>query len=429
MSAFERLQTEIPGPRSRELAGRLGASESRGVAFLSHDFPTFWERATGATVSDVDGNRYLDLSAAFGVALTGHANAAVVEAIAAQSHRLPHAMGDVHPAALRVTLLERLTALAPIERAKAYLCTSGTESIEFARKTALLFTGRPNALAFTPSYHGLGYGALEVTGMERFRAPFAAQLRRETTFVPFPDRRDGGALDRTAALVEAALRDDPTIGCVIVEPIAGRGGVIVPPDGFLRTLRRVCDERRCVLIADEIFTGFGRTGTRFAVDYEAVAPDILCIGKALAGGFPMAATIARADVMDAWPPSSGEALHTSTYLGNPMGCAAALANLDEMERLHTVIRAGAIGGRLAERLTALVHLGFVRDVRGRGALWGVECDTAERVRDWTIAALKRGLIVLPAGQRGEVLQLSPPLVIDDTQLGRALDLLEAAAPA
>ena len=428
MSDFERIVTAIPGPRSRASARALRAVEPGGVTFVADDFPTFWSSASGATVSDVDGNRYLDLTSAFGVALTGHANPRVVRAIEEQARRLPHGMGDVHPAAIKPELLERLAAIAPLPEAKGFLASSGGESVEFALKTSLLATGRPDVVAFEGAYHGLGLGALEVTGIERFRAPFAAQLRGTTQFVPFPDRRDPGALARTEAALEGALRER-SIGAVIAEPIQGRAGVVVPPDGFLAMLRRVCTKHGILLILDEIFTGFGRTGDLFATLHESVVPDLLCVGKALAGGFPLSATLGTPQAMDAWQPSTGEALHTSTYLGNPMGCAAALANLDEIARIDAPSRARAIGATVETRLRELVDRGRARDVRGRGALWGVEFDDAARARAIAMRALRSGVIVLQAGLRGEVLTIAPPVTIDDAQLARALDLLVTAIEA
>jgi 4-aminobutyrate aminotransferase-like enzyme len=430
VNEFERLATEVPGPRSRELAERLRTCESRGVTYLSEDAPIFWASAAGATVTDVDGNRYIDLTAAFGVATTGHANPAVVEAMATQAARLPHGMGDVHPPEMKVLLLERLAALAPVDDPRAFLCTSGGESVEFALKTALLATGRPNVLAFEGSYHGLAHGALEATGIGRFREPFLAQLRGATRFVPYPDRRDPSALERTLTAIGLAFRDDGSLGAVIVEPIQGRGGIVVPPAGFLSGLRAVCDAHERLLIVDEIYTGLGRTGALFASMREQVSPDLLCLGKALAGGFPIAATVGRRTVMDAWPASTGEALHTSTYLGNPMGCAAALANLSEIERLEIPRRARLLAQRFEERLGAVARAhAWVRDVRGAGALWGIECDTDVRATEWVTRALRRGIIALQSGARGTTIALSPPVVISAGQADRALDLLIESAPA
>jgi 4-aminobutyrate aminotransferase-like enzyme len=428
VSALEHLVTAIPGPRSRELAQRLRASESRGVTYLSNDFPTFWDSASGATVTDVDGNRFLDLTSAFGVATTGHANPAVSRAIAEQAARLAHGMGDVHPSAVKQALLDRLTAIVPMQPAKAFLCSTGSEAVEFALKTALLATGRPNALAFAGAYHGLAHGALEVTGIEKFRVPFLAQLRAATRFVAYPDRRDPAALARALEAVEATLRADASLGAVIVEPIQGRAGVVVPPDGFLRGLRAACDAHGALLIVDEIYTGFGRTGTLFAIEHDGVSPDLLCAGKALGGGFPLAVTAGTAAVMDAWAPSQGEALHTSTYLGNPMGCAAALANIGEIERLDIVARARDLGPRIDVLLAPLHGNGAVRDVRGRGALWGIECQDGGAAHAWTMRALRNGVIVLQSGPRGETLTVAPPVVIDDAQLERALAILVATAP-
>jgi 4-aminobutyrate aminotransferase-like enzyme len=216
------------------------------------------------------------------------------------------------------------------------------------------------------------------------------------------------------------------IAALVIEPIQGRAGCIVPPLGYLTALRDVCNELQIVLILDEIFTGFGRTGSWFGMDREHVVPDILCIGKALASGFPMSAAIGRPKIMDAWPLSTGEALHTSTYLGNPLGCAAALATIDELERRNLPARAARLGADFGPRLEALRSQRSVVDVRGCGLLWGVQmrdAATAERV---VTRALAQGLIVLSSGVFGETIEIAPPLVIGEAQLARAIDILEAA---
>ncbi|HEY6236919.1 MAG TPA: aspartate aminotransferase family protein, partial [Candidatus Elarobacter sp.] len=324
---FESIVTAVPGPRSRALASELAAYEAPGVTYLADDYPVFWESASGALVTDVDGNRYLDLTSAFGVAATGHTNPHVATAVADQAQRLMHGMGDVHPTELRTRLLARLAKLSPGDLRKTYLATSGAEAVEFALKTALLATGKPRVLAYHGAYHGLSLGALEVAGIDKFRAPFAPLVPGRATFLPYPGA--GATVDGAIGAARTALGHDPAIGAVIVEPIQGRGGVIVPPRGFLGALRALCDERGLLLILDEIYTGFGRTGAMFACEHEAVVPDLLCVGKALGGGVPLSATIGTPRAMDAWPVSAGEALHTSTFLGNPLACAAALANLDE----------------------------------------------------------------------------------------------------
>ena len=414
---FESLRTAIPGPRSLALAEALKARETRGVTYLADDFPVFWRSGDGALVEDVDGNRYLDLTAAFGVALTGHGNAAVARAIAEQAGRLAHGMGDVHPSDVKTRLLDRLAALAPLDDPRIFLCSGGAESLEFALKTARLATGKPGVLAARGAYHGLSYGTLEIGGIEKFRAPWLDQLRGFGRFVDFADL-DGA---------ERALRDGPGIGALVIEPIQGRAGVIVPPDGYLRGLRALCDAHGVLLVLDEIYTGFGRTGTLFACEREGVRPDILCVGKALGGGFPISATILTRAAADAWAPSRGEALHTSTYLGNPMGCAAALANLDEIERLGLVERARAAEAGMAARLARFRTIPGVVDLRGRGMLWGIEFRDGATANACVLRSLQTGVIVLQSGPGGETITLAPPLVIDEAQLARALDLLEAAA--
>jgi 4-aminobutyrate aminotransferase/(S)-3-amino-2-methylpropionate transaminase len=422
--AFERLVTLVPGPRSRALATSLAATEVRGVTFLAPNYPIFWESGDGATITDVDGNRYLDLTGAFGVALTGHGNPAVARAIAAQAARLAHGMGDVHPTEVKVRLLERLASLFPAAGAKSFLCSTGAESIEFALKTAMLVTGEPNVLAFAGGYHGLSYAALEVGGIPKFRKPWQRQLRGTTSFVRFPDPREPKAMERALEVVAKTLRKDRTIGAVIVEPILGRAGIRVPPEGFLKGLRAICSERDTLLVVDEIYTGFGRTGTMFACQRENVQPDVLCVGKALGGGFPISAAIAGREIADAWAPSDGEALHTSTYLGNPMGCAAALANLDEIERLDVPALARSRESHLAERLHELKRIDTqIAEVRGRGLLWALEFKNPAFARACVVAALGRGLVLLQSGLRGEALALAPPAVISDVQLERALDIL------
>ena len=424
MMDFESIVTDVPGPRSRSLAAELAAYEAPGVTYLGEDYPVFWESAAGALVTDVDGNRYLDLTSAFGVAATGHTNPRVARAVADQAQRLMHGMGDVHPTELRTQLLARLAQLAPGDLRKSYLATSGAEAIEFALKTALLATGKPRVLAYHGAYHGLSLGALEVIGIDKFRAPFAPLVPERATFLPYPggDATVEGALDA----VLTALGHDPDLGAILLEPIQGRGGVIVPPPGFLRALRALCDERGLLLILDEIYTGFGRTGAMFACDREGVVPDLLCVGKALGGGLPLSATIGTPRVMDAWPVSAGEALHTSTFLGNPLACAAALANLDELERLDVTSRVRAREAALGARLRTLASQPSVRDVRGVGFLWAVDFAHAAFANRVVVRGLARGVILLQSGATGTSITLAPPLTIEDDQLARALDIFERA---
>lgn len=423
---LEELSGPVPGPRSTEHIRLLRAYESQNVTYLSDDFPIFWESASGATVVDVDGNRYIDLTAAFGVANTGHANPRVVAAIADQAGRLMHGMGDVHPTSVRARLLERLARVLPPGLSKTFLASTGSEAVEAALKTAMLFTGKSRFAAYRGAYHGLSLGALPVCGIEKFRAPFAGALGPDALLLDYPD---GGAPGSTAeqaiAQTRAAIADRSDIAALLIEPIQGRAGAIVPPAGYLSAVRALCDERGIVMIVDEIYTGFGRTGTWFAIEHEGILPDILCIGKAMASGFPIGAAVGRPSVMDAWPISRGEALHTSTYLGNPMGCAAALATIEELESRGLPARAAALEPFVRSRLSALKSRRVVRDVRGRGLLWGIALADPTAAEATVKRALRAGLLLLQSGVAGDVVAISPPLVIERTQLERAFDILEA----
>ncbi len=416
----------IPGARSAALAQQLRAYEQRNVTFLADDFPIFWESARDATVTDVDGNAYIDCTAAFGVANVGHCNPRVAAAVADQAERLMHGMGDVHPTEIRVHLFERLGKILPPALSTTFLATTGSEAIETALKTAMLATGKSRFAAYRGGYHGLSFGALSVAGIERFRAPFKAALGAEPLLLEYP--RDGtpGGTAQAASQAREALAPRDDLAALVIEPIQGRAGCIFPPAGYLAALRQICDERDILMIVDEIYTGFGRTGAWFAIEREDVVPDILCIGKAMGSGVPISAAIGRSHVMEAWPLSTGEALHTSTYLGNPLGCAAALATIDELERLQLPARAAQLGARLSPRLEALRVHPVVVDVRGCGLLWGVQLRDAATAFAVVKATLAQGVIFLQAGVSGDTIAISPPLVIHEAQLDRAAEVLRGA---
>jgi len=428
LSDLQDIRGPVPGPRSRELTPALRTFESRNVTFVDDDLPVFWESASGCVVVDVDGNRYIDLTAAFGVANTGHSNPNVAAALSDQAKRLMHGMGDVHPTEVKVRLLETLAKIAPGDLGKTFLASTGSEAVEAALKTAMLATGKFAFAAYRGAYHGLSLGTLEIGGVERFREPFKNYLPSRSILLEYPradflasDEGCAAALDRA----ERALQTRNDLAALIIEPVQGRGGCVVPPKGYLRGLRALCASRGMLLIFDEIYTGFGRTGSMFACEREAVVPDILCVGKAMANGFPISAAIARPSLMDVWPESPGEALHTSTYLGNPMGCAAALANIREIRRLALPEQARRLGSVLGARLEALRVEGCVLDVRGRGLMWGIELRDANAAARIVKAALKAGVILLQAGPQGNVLSITPPLVITQEQLFRAVDVIAA----
>ncbi len=440
--ALPQIVTAVPGPQSQQWLQRLALCESPNVTAMGPDFPIVWQRARGPVVQDVDGNLLLDLGSSFGVALVGHNHPSVVAAVHAQADQLLHGMGDVHPPAVRIALLERLQHLAPGDLGRAVLCGGGSEAVEVAQKTALLATGKPGIIAFAGSYHGLGHGALSATSRRDFREPFSAHLSHHVAWVPFPqalhpppgvapDRVAEHVLGRVADLIDHPAQGGMPIGAVLFEPIQGRGGSVLPPEGFLGELARVCRSRGVLLIADEIFTGLGRTGQWWAGG-EAV-PDLLCVGKALGGGMPIAACLGRPEVMAAWGPSRGEALHTSTFLGHPVAAAAALATLQVLEDEDIPRQASEQGALwLAELTAALQGLPGVLQVRGAGLMLGIELadqpgqSAGARVWQWVLNALRHGLIVLPAGARGEVLQLTPPACVSPEQRRFAVAGLRAA---
>lgn len=433
------LRVPPPGPESRRLAAELAHYESPNVTYLADDFPVFWEEARGSNVCDVDGNVYVDLTAAFAVAGAGHAHPRIVAAVQEQAGRLLHGMGDVHPPAVKVDVLRALAEAAPGSLRKSILAGSGAEAVEAALKTAALATGKPRVLAFEGGYHGLTYGALAVSSREDFRAPFAAQLPSTGVFVPYPYPYRSSIGDpaelcaATLRCVEALLDEEgDEIGAVLVEPVQGRGGDVVPPAGFLPGLRAICDERGLLLICDEVYTGFGRTGRWFACEHNDVIPDLLVVGKGLTGGLPFAACIGTDAVMAAWPRSRGEALHTSTFLGHPLGCAAALASMAVLREERLVERSAALGAELKTRLEEMTaDHPRVGEVRGVGMMIGVEMvrDRASREPAPELAgrvvveSLRRGVLTLGGGVHGNVLSLSPPFVITQPQVDAALGAL------
>jgi 4-aminobutyrate aminotransferase-like enzyme len=362
--------------------------------------PPVWARAEGSTVWDTDGRSYLDLSSGFGVAAVGHANPRVVEAVRAQAGALLHGLGDLHPTDVRVRLVERLGQIAPFGLSRMLLHLTGAGAVELALKTAILATGRSEVVGFEGGYHGTSLGALIPGGWPEFREPFADLLPPSQT-VPYgevPPLGDG-------------------VACVVVEPIQGRGGVVEPPDGFLRRLRYECDRWDVLLVVDEVFTGLGRTGAMWACEQEGVRPDLLVCGKALGGGLPLSACLGAPDLMDAaWGARGEVAIDTHTHLGSPLSCAAALAVLDELETRRLPLRAAELGAVVDGELPA---------ARGRGLARGIECDAAavcERL-------LEHGVIAVPAGRAGDVLEISPPLTIAEDELRRGLAAVREAVAA
>ncbi len=425
----------LPTPQVLEW---LTEYESPNVTYMSpaDGWPIVWERAEGVHVWDPEGRKYLDLTAGFGVAAAGHANRQVVAAATHQLKRLTHAMGDVHPHAGKAQLAKELSDLTfgrwtnGAEHGKVLFANSGFEAVEGALKTAHLATGRAGVLCFEGAYHGLGYGTLNATHREMFRSPFRNQLREFGIFVPFPSSRPD--LTSLRALLERSLHTQQP-GAILVEPIQGRGGIRVPPQGFLPLLRELADEHGLLLILDEVYTGFGRTGAWFACEHTGTIPDLICLGKALTGGFPLSACVGRSKLMDAaWPKSKGEAIHTSTFLGHPVGCAMALAQIREIRRQGLVKKSLASGAELRRMLLGLrVPRGIRKRVTGLGLMAGIEFrhrdgrPATELVLRLVTRLLYSGFILLPEGEHADVLGFTPPLNIPVRQLRNVVKALQA----
>ncbi|HEX9415631.1 MAG TPA: aspartate aminotransferase family protein [Gaiellaceae bacterium] len=333
-----------------------------------------WARAEGCRVWDENGREYLDLTGGFGVAVLGHRNPRIAEAIA--SAPVVHALGDLAEAEVTAQLRRALPWPAKFG-------VTGEDAVEIALRTALLATGKPGIVAFEGAYHGTGLLALAATGFERFREPFASWLPGPVHRRPYGE--DPGPLP-------------PDAGCVIVEPVQGRGGARVPPDDFLPRLRERCDEAGALLVADEIYCGLGRTGVMWRSGELA---DVLCAGKALGGGLPLSAAFFRPGLEQVWE-LGPEDVYTHTHTGNPLACAAALVVLEEVPKL--LDRVGEAGERFE-------RAGW----HGAGLLRAREGDADE--------ALRRGVIVVPASEDGSLISATPPLTISDEEIGEALERL------
>jgi 4-aminobutyrate aminotransferase/(S)-3-amino-2-methylpropionate transaminase len=420
-----------PGPGSRRLAARLAAvecpavdarREARARESGEEHAPIVYAEAFGANVLDVDGNRYVDLAAGFGALLLGHRPARVNDAIERQAQRLWLALGDIYASDAKAALCERLVALYPRPGARVMLGSSGADAVTAALKTAVLATGRAGVIAFEGAYHGLSHGPLAACGLKpSFREPFAAQLGTHVAFAPYPDDEASlaAAIDRVRQIL---ARGD--IGGVLVEPILGRGGCVVPPAGFLPELRRACDEAGALLLCDEVWTGLGRSGAWLASVAAGVVPDLVCLGKGLGGGMAISACVGGERAMAAWAAHGGTTIHTATHFGAPLPCAAAVATLDALADARLPERARDVGARWKRTLRQYIRAGGIVDVRGCGLMVGVALEGgAGRALAVARRLLARGWIVLTGGGQGDVLTLTPPLDIDERLLDAFGDAL------
>jgi 4-aminobutyrate aminotransferase/(S)-3-amino-2-methylpropionate transaminase len=429
------LRTEIPGPRSRAIGERIARSVASPLALV---FPIVCESARGAVLRDVDGNAFIDFTGGIGSLNVGHCHPGVLEAAHEQLDRFSHTDFTIIPYEPYVALAERLAARAPISGpVKAAFFNSGAEAVENAIKFARAFTGRPAVIAFEGGFHGRTLLALSLTSkVSPYKAglgPFAPEVYR----VPFPDAYRGVSSAEALAALERAFVTHvapETVAAIVLEPVQGEGGFKVAPPEFVEGLRRLCDRHGIVLVADEVQTGFGRTGRFFGIEHSGVEPDLICVAKSIANGLPLSGVLGRAEIMDAPRPGAVG----GTFVGNPVAQAAALAVLDAIDDEGLVERSAAIGEVIRSRMCAWQERWpAIGDVRGLGSMLAIEFvsdaasatpakELAQLVVD---AALARGLLLLTCGVYGNCIRVLVPLVIADPELEEALAAWEEALEA
>jgi 4-aminobutyrate aminotransferase / (S)-3-amino-2-methylpropionate transaminase / 5-aminovalerate transaminase len=425
------LRTEIPGPRSLEIIER----KERVVAEpLSLTFPIVIERGEGATLTDVDGNTFIDFTGGVGCLNVGHSHPRVVEAAQEQLERFSHTDFTIVPYELYVTLAERLCELAPIPNAKAAFFNAGTEAIENAIKFARSYTKRPAVIAFEGGFHGRTLLSLSMTSKTHpYKAglgPFAPEVYR----VPFPNEYRGPTAEEALAALERALLTQvaaESVAAIVIEPVQGEGGFVVAPKEFMEGVRRLCDEHGIVMVVDEVQTGFARTGKLFAIEHYGVEPDLITVAKSIAMGLPLSGAIGRAEIMDA--PS--DSAIGGTYVGNPVAQAAALAVLDIIGEEDLCARASVLGDQLRQRMLAWQErFPQIGDVRGLGAMLAIELvedpgaktPASKLASAVTEAAARRGLLLLKSGIYSNCIRVLTPLTLSEAELDEALAVWEDA---
>lgn len=435
-------KTEIPGPRSRELMRLKERYVANGKSVFA---PIFVDRAEGALLTDVDGNTYIDLAGGFGVMNVGYSQPAVIEAIRRQAERFTHTDFSVVPYESYVRLAQRLSELAPMSGPKkAVFFNSGAEAVENAIKIAKHHTGRRAVIAFEGAFHGRTWMALTLTHkVKPYKAglgPFVPEVYRAP--YPYPYRGPEGmtpeevgewALAQLRRMLEVTVAPED-VAAIIIEPVLGEGGFVVPPRNFMVGLRELCTEHGIVLIHDEVQTGFGRTGHLFASEHFGTEPDLITVAKSIAGGMVLSGVIGKAEVVD----SARDTSIGGTYVGNPVSCAAALAVLDVFEQQNLVERAREVGDRFRRRFERMQErFPQIGEVRGLGAMVAMELvrdratkePAAEEVTQVLQECLRRGVISARAGIYGNVIRVLAPLVITDEQIDEACDVLEESLAA
>ncbi len=415
------------------LQARREEAVPRGVSTM---LPVFAERAAGSEIWDIEGKRYIDFAAGIAVLNTGHNHPKIKAAVAAQLDNFSHTCFQVMPYAGYIELAEKINAIAPIEGpAQTIFLSTGAEAVENAVKIARAATGRSGIIATTGGFHGRTMMAMALTGKV---APYKVgygPFPSEVFHVPYPDAYHGVTVEQSLKAINALFKGDvdpQRVAAIIVEPVQGEGGFVVAPTEWLQALRKLCDEHGILLIADEIQTGFARTGKMFAIEHSGVKPDLMTIAKSLAGGFPLSAVVGRKELMQASNPGG----LGGTYAGAPLACAAGLAVMDVIAEENLVERANVLGERLKARLNAMAaknEFACIGEVRGVGAMVAMELvkdrTTHEPAPELTKAlvgkAAAKGLIILSCGTYGNVIRFLAPLVITPELLDEGLDILES----
>jgi 4-aminobutyrate aminotransferase/(S)-3-amino-2-methylpropionate transaminase len=437
-----RLQSAIPGPQSKALAERTASAVPRG---LSHTTPIYVSKVEDAWLEDVDGNRYIDFAGGIGCANAGHRQEPVVAAIRQQLDHFLHTAAQVTPYENYVRVAERLNAATPGKfPKKTLLLNTGAEAVENAVKIARAYTGRSGVIAFEDAFHGRTMMALSLTGKTHpykagfaplpgdvYRIPYAYCYRCSYSLnYPSCDLFCARHLEDTFKRIVAS----EDVAAVIAEPVLGEGGFVVPPKDFFRVLIEICHKHGVLFIADEVQTGFGRTGCMFASEYYSIEPDLLLTAKSLGGGLPLAAVTGRPEIMDAPGPGG----LGGTFAGNPLSCAAALAVFDIFEREDILARANELGSQFQTRAREWQRRWpIIGDARGLGAMQAIELVTSSEKREPAPQETKQvirhcyehGLIVLSAGSYSNVIRVLVPLVVTQAQWDEGLDVLESALQA
>jgi 4-aminobutyrate aminotransferase/(S)-3-amino-2-methylpropionate transaminase len=413
-----------------ELHRRRANAVPRGVSNL---LGVYADHAQNAELWDVEGRRYIDFASGIAVLNTGHVHPRMKAALAQQIEKLTHACFQVTPYEGYIALAERLNALAPgATPKKTIFLSTGAEAVENAVKIARFHTRRSAVIAFTGGFHGRTLLCIGLTGkVQPYKAGFGP-MPPEVFHVPFPIPYHGITADDSFAAFDDLFKadvDPARVAAIIIEPVLGEGGFYIAPPSFLQRLRQFCDQHGIVLIADEIQTGFARTGRMFAIEHSGVEPDLMTIAKSVAGGVPISAVIGKAAIMDAPPPGG----LGGTFAGSPLGCAAGLATLDVIRDENLVERARAIGERMVTRLKAMqARLPCIGDVRGLGAMVAIElvknrdanAPDAELTKALTQAAGRKGLVLLSCGVRANVIRFLAPLTIPEALLDEGLQIVE-----